>query len=184
MIVAQQQNRIDWGEICRTPQIDALITEPCEYLITPDGYNLTPEGQRILACTVAEGAGSILFPELSPLIKSMGIAVGCDSETTGLGTSGPASSFPSKGPPTTQPACGNTVTGNVTLISNLNCQVDGLIVGDVGTTINLNGFGIYGPGAETDKIGIYVSDGIVTINGPGIISGFQAGILAQEASEL
>lgn len=126
IVVAQQQDRIDWGQICRTPFIDSLITEPCESLITPDGYNLTPEGQRILGCVIAEGAGSVLFPELSSLLKSMGTAVGCDSEASGLVTSGPASSFPSQGPPTIQPACESTVTGNVTLPYNLNCQGHGL----------------------------------------------------------
>lgn len=87
-MAAQQEGRINWGEICRTPQIDALITEPCEYLITPDGYNLTPEGQRILGCVLAKGTGSILFPELSPLLESLDAAIGCDSETPGLEISG------------------------------------------------------------------------------------------------
>ena len=71
--------------------------------------------------------------------------------------------------------------GNVTLTANLNCTGDGLIVGDDATTINLNGFGIYGPGADSSKVGIGVSEDSVTINGPGIISGFQAGVLATGA---
>lgn len=87
-------------------------------------------------------------------------------------------------PPQGTVACGQVVQGNVTLTANLNCTGDGLIVGDDGTTINLNGFGIYGPGADSSKVGIGVSEDNVEINGPGIISGFQAGVLATGASEL
>src|SRR5919106_372643 len=79
---------------------------------------------------------------------------------------------------------GQVVQGNVTLTANLNCTGDGLIVGDDATTLNLNGFGIYGPGADSSKVGIGVSEDSVTINGPGIISGFQAGVLATGAKEL
>ena len=87
-------------------------------------------------------------------------------------------------PPQGTVACGQVVQGNVTLTANLNCTGDGLIVGDDGTTINLNGFGIFGPGADSSKVGIGVSEDNVAINGPGIISGFQAGILATGAKEL
>jgi hypothetical protein len=87
-------------------------------------------------------------------------------------------------PPQGTVACGQVVQGNVTLTANLNCTGDGLIVGDDGTTINLNGFGIYGPGADSSKVGIGVSEDNVAINGPGIISGFQAGVLATGAKEL
>ena len=87
-------------------------------------------------------------------------------------------------PPQGTVACGQVVQGNVTLTANLNCTGDGLIVGDDATTINLNGFGIYGPGADSSKVGIGVSEDGVTINGPGIISGFQAGVLATGAKEL
>jgi Periplasmic copper-binding protein (NosD) len=87
-------------------------------------------------------------------------------------------------PPQGTVACGQVVQGNVTLTANLNCTGDGLIVGDDGTTINLNGFGIYGPGADSSKVGIGVSEDNVAINGPGIISGFQAGVLATGAKDL
>ena len=80
--------------------------------------------------------------------------------------------------------CGQIVQGNVTLFANLNCSGDGLIVRDEGTTINLNGYGIYGPGADTGRVGIGVSGDNVVINGPGTIAGFQAGILATGAKEL
>ena len=52
------------------------------------------------------------------------------------------------------------------------------------TTINLNGFGIYGPGADSSKVGIGASEDNVVVNGPGTISGFQAGILATGAKAL
>jgi hypothetical protein len=81
-------------------------------------------------------------------------------------------------------ACGQVVAGEVRLTANLNCDGDGLIVGDDGTTINMNGFGIYGPGADSSKVGIGVSEDNVQIIGPGIISGFQAGILATGAKQL
>src|ERR687892_1761642 len=87
-------------------------------------------------------------------------------------------------PPQGTVACGQVVQGNVTLTANLNCTGDGLIVGSDGTTINLNGFGIYGPGADSDKIGIGVSENNIIINGPGNISGFQAGILATNSRGL
>jgi parallel beta-helix repeat protein len=80
--------------------------------------------------------------------------------------------------------CGQVVQGIVTLTANLDCSGDGLIVGDDGTTINLNGFGVYGPGADSSKVGIGVSEDNIVIRGPGIISGFQAGVLATEAGQL
>ncbi len=81
-------------------------------------------------------------------------------------------------------ACGQVVEGNVTLTANLNCTGDGLIVGDDDTTINLNGFGIYGPGQDSSKVGIMVSEDNVEVTGPGVISGFQASILATGSKEL
>jgi parallel beta-helix repeat protein len=81
-------------------------------------------------------------------------------------------------------SCGQTVQGNVTLTANLNCNGDGLIVGDDTTTINLNGYGIYGPGADNSKVGIGVTEDNVVINGPGIITGFEAGVLLTGATEL
>jgi parallel beta-helix repeat protein len=70
------------------------------------------------------------------------------------------------------------------LTANLDCSGDGLIVGDGETIINLNGFGIYGPGVDSSKVGIGVSENNIVIRGPGNISGFQAGILATGARQL
>lgn len=80
--------------------------------------------------------------------------------------------------------CEQIVQGIVTLTVNLDCSGDGLIVGNDGTIINLNGFGIYGPGADSSKVGIGVSENNLIIRGPGNISGFQAGILATGARQL
>jgi parallel beta-helix repeat protein len=82
----------------------------------------------------------------------------------------------------TNAACGQVVEGLVELNSDLNCTGDGLIVGADGTTIMLNGHTIRGPGPDSSKVGISVGnqDG-VTIEGPGTIEQFQAGILASGA---
>lgn len=82
-----------------------------------------------------------------------------------------------------QVSCGSVITGTVTLSGNLNCNHDGLIIGEASTTINLNGFRIRGPGIDNSKIGIAVSEDNVKIVGPGVISGFQAGILVTGANE-
>jgi parallel beta-helix repeat protein len=82
-----------------------------------------------------------------------------------------------------QVSCGSVITGRVTLSSNLNCNHDGLIVGGGSATIDLNGFQIRGPGIDSSKIGIAVSEDNVKIVGPGVITGFKAGILVTGASE-
>jgi parallel beta-helix repeat protein len=79
---------------------------------------------------------------------------------------------------TQSPVCGEVVRGNVTLSANLVCSGDGLIAGDDGTTINLNGFSIEGPGAASSKIGVVVpNQDHVSIKGPGRISNFAAATL-------
>jgi parallel beta-helix repeat protein len=91
--------------------------------------------------------------------------------TTGGGTSDPTTT-------STNPACGQVVSGNVTLTSNLNCAGDGLIVGADGTQVNLNGYTIQGPGKDSSKVGIMIpATDRVLVTGPGAISGFQAGVL-------
>jgi nitrous oxidase accessory protein NosD len=84
--------------------------------------------------------------------------------------------------PVTNAACGQVVEGLVELTSNLNCSGDGLIVGDDSTTIRLNGHTIRGPGPDSSKVGISVgNENGVTIEGPGTIEQFQAGVLASGA---
>jgi nitrous oxidase accessory protein NosD len=78
---------------------------------------------------------------------------------------------------TTNPNCGQVVTGNVKLTSNLICNSDGLIVGGPDTKINLNGFSIRGPGIDSNKAGISTSgQENITIMGNGEITGFSSGI--------
>ena len=80
-----------------------------------------------------------------------------------------------QGAGTQSPVCGEVVRGNVTLSANLVCSGDGLIAGDDGTTINLNGFSIEGPGVASSKIGVVVpNQDHVSIKGPGRISNFGA----------
>jgi len=79
-------------------------------------------------------------------------------------------------------SCGQVVEGLVELNSDLNCSGDGLIVGADGTTIRLNGHTITGPGLDSSKVGVSVSDQHgVMIEGPGTIEQFQAGIYAAGA---
>jgi len=53
--VQPQQNRINWGAICRNPIVDSFISEPCETLTSPDGFTLNSRGQRVLVCLGEEG---------------------------------------------------------------------------------------------------------------------------------
>jgi hypothetical protein len=81
------------------------------------------------------------------------------------------------------PACGQVVSGLVNLSANLNCSGDGLIVGGPNTLINMNGFSITGPGQDSSKVGIMVPNvDNVVVNGPGSISNFQAGVLLTGAN--
>src|SRR5215208_5468390 len=85
-------------------------------------------------------------------------------------------------PTSTDAACGQVVEGLVELNSDLNCSGDGLIVGADDTTIRLNGHTITGPGPDSSKVGVSVSDQHgVMIEGPGTIEQFQAGIYAAGA---
>jgi Nitrous oxidase accessory protein len=84
--------------------------------------------------------------------------------------------------PVTNAACGQVVEGLVELNSDLNCNGDGLIVGDDDTTIRLNGHTIRGPGPDSSKVGISVgNEDRVRIEGPGTIEQYQAGILTSGA---
>jgi parallel beta-helix repeat protein len=103
--------------------------------------------------------------------------------TSNTGTS-PADST-SGSSATTNPACGQVVSGNVTLTSNLNCSGDGLIVGNDDTTINMNGYTIDGPGRGSSKVGIMIpASAHVEINGAGQVRDFQAGVLATGSNDV
>jgi nitrous oxidase accessory protein NosD len=81
------------------------------------------------------------------------------------------------------PSCGQVITQNVILTSNLNCaDSDGLIVGASDIVIDLNGHTISGPdvGSEektSSKVGIMIPNMNNVVVQDGTIQGFQAGIL-------
>jgi hypothetical protein len=52
---------IYWLKVCN--DYDRYIIEPCGRLVTPDGYALTSEGLRVLAC-FAGGALAFVYPQL------------------------------------------------------------------------------------------------------------------------
>lgn len=74
-----QQNRINWGAICRNPIVDSFISEPCETLTSPDGFTLTPQGGQVLRCVGVGAVATLLAPEILASVRSLGPAVGCGS---------------------------------------------------------------------------------------------------------
>jgi hypothetical protein len=68
--------------------------------------------------------------------------------------------------------CGSTITSSVTLMSDLKCPVDGLVVSGDGVTLDLGGHVVRGTGGGT---GITVAGGHVTVQN-GIVRGFREGI--------
>ena len=81
------------------------------------------------------------------------------------------------------PSCGQVITQNVILTSNLNCaESDGLIVGASDIVVDLNGHTISGPDVDSDtktssKVGIMIPNMNNVVVQDGTIEGFQAGIL-------
>jgi parallel beta-helix repeat protein len=86
-------------------------------------------------------------------------------------------------PLATSPSCGQVITQNVILTSNLNCaDSDGLIVGASDIVIDLNGYTISGPDIDnqektSSKVGVMVPNMNNVVVQDGTIQGFQAGIL-------
>jgi hypothetical protein len=75
-------------------------------------------------------------------------------------------------------SCGQVIDESIQLTANLNCKTDGILVSGGDVTVDLNGFTVTGPGQNSSKIGIMVTDTKnVTVKGPGTISDFQAGVL-------
>src|SRR4029078_11457056 len=72
-VFAQQQG-VNWLEICKNPLVDAFITKPCENLPSPDGYTLTPLGERVLGC-MSGGTLAVLIAQ--PELLALRNAVGC-----------------------------------------------------------------------------------------------------------
>ena len=81
------------------------------------------------------------------------------------------------------PSCGQVITQNVVLTSNLNCaESDGLIVGASDIVIDLNGHTISGPDVDSQektssKVGVMIPNMNNVVVQDGTIQGFQAGIL-------
>ncbi len=79
--------------------------------------------------------------------------------------------------------CGETITGNLELTSDMTCQGDGITVQGNDLTIFMNGHTIRGPGSETSTTGILVDAGVtVRIRGPGMVTGFGTGVAYVEAT--
>jgi hypothetical protein len=57
--------------------VDAVIIEPCSTLVTPDGYALTSEGERVLFCVVGGAALYLVDPAAGEMARQMGPSVGC-----------------------------------------------------------------------------------------------------------
>ena len=93
-------------------------------------------------------------------------------------TESPPATEASLAPISASVSCGEVIKQSVKLTSNLDCKTDGIIIGADGITVDLNGHTITGPGTETSKVGLMLSDqDDVNIIGPGIIQNFQAGAL-------
>jgi parallel beta-helix repeat protein len=128
------------------------------------------------------------YPEQSPPLESMGISPNSGSSDSGnadFARQQQLTTLAAEGAPSlsTNPACGQVVSGIVNLTSNLDCSGDGLIVGAPNTVINMNGFSISGPGQESSKVGIMVPNvDNVVVTGPGSLSNFQAGVLLTGAN--
>ncbi|TVP40423.1 NosD domain-containing protein, partial [Candidatus Nitrosocosmicus arcticus] len=81
-------------------------------------------------------------------------------------------------------SCGQLIEQSVIITSNLDCKTDGLLVGGNDIIIDLNGFTVTGPSQDSSKIGIMLTDTKnVTVQGPGTISDFQAGILTTDGKD-
>ena len=96
---------------------------------------------------------------------------------------------PSSQPLAISPSCGQVITQNVILTSNLNCaESDGLIVGASDIVVDLNGHTISGPDVDSDtktssKVGIMIPNMNNVVVQDGTIEGFQAGILMTGSSK-
>jgi parallel beta-helix repeat protein len=81
------------------------------------------------------------------------------------------------------PSCGQVITQNVVLTSNLNCaDSDGLIVGASDIVIDLNGHTISGPDVNSQektssKVGVMIPNMNNVVVQDGTLQGFQAGVL-------
>lgn len=137
-------SRINWLEVCKSPMVDAVVSEPCETLTSPDGFTLTAKGQRVIGCFIGaavllayDRTGTTLAAAQS-IGKSAGVCEGMGSPSGsnpltgvlgGLTKSNPGNSNPltgilnglSNGNPTNgNPGNNNPLTGILTGLSNSN----------------------------------------------------------------
>jgi len=90
---------------------------------------------------------------------------------------------PSQEPLAISPSCGQVITQNVVLTSNLKCEdSDGLILNAGDIVVDLNGHTISGPDVDSEtktssKVGIMVPNVNNVVIQDGTIQGFQAGVL-------
>jgi nitrous oxidase accessory protein NosD len=79
--------------------------------------------------------------------------------------------------------CGEAITGDLVLESDMTCAGDGIIVEGSDLTIYLSGFTIRGPGSDSNTTGILVEEASeVRIRGPGMVTGFGTGVAYTGAS--
>lgn len=81
---ASAQSSINWLQICRNPAVDAMVTEPCSTLATPNGQ-LTSEGQRVLGCI---GGGALAVATGNFELLGLAPAVGCGGSSSSSFASG------------------------------------------------------------------------------------------------
>lgn len=86
-VMAQNNPRVNWYEICKNPIVDMAIAEPCSSLTTNGGYTLTPEGERVLAC-IGGGAAAVLAGQ--PQLLTLKNQVGCGSSQSSISSSAPS----------------------------------------------------------------------------------------------
>lgn len=80
-------------------------------------------------------------------------------------------------------ACGQTVTTNTTLDSDLGpCSNYGLIAGANGITIDLNGHRIFGTAASNDKAGVYLPNRVGVAVRNGTVTNFDIGVAVEGGS--
>lgn len=81
-------SRFNWLQFCRNPIVDAAVTEPCETLTTPDGYELTPAGRHVVGCFLGGALLYLADPSGQALLQAQAIAptVGCQPVGSSLGT--------------------------------------------------------------------------------------------------
>ncbi len=72
-------SRINWLDVCKNPSVDAVITEPCPTLTSPDGYTLTPQGQSTFQCIAWNGLLDSVDSSYTTTVaaQALGLPEGC-----------------------------------------------------------------------------------------------------------